>query len=182
MQCSRDRRRRERQDVDLESELAEQLLLGDAEALLLVDDHESEVLGDHVARQHPVRPDQNIDLALGEIGEHLFRLLGASEARHHLDTERKVAIALAEGVPMLLGEHRRRNEHQRLLAVERDGEGCAERNLGLSEPDVAADQPVHRPRRLEVLLDGLDRDPLVVRLLVGEARFELLEVLVTEVV
>ena len=49
MQRARDRRRREGEDVDLEAELAEQLLLRDAEALLLVDDHEPEVLRDHVA-------------------------------------------------------------------------------------------------------------------------------------
>ena len=83
---------------------------------------------------------------------------------------------------MLLGEHGRRDEHQGLLAVQRDGEGGADGDLRLAEPDVAADEPVHRPRCLEVFLDGLDRDPLVVRLLVREARLELLQVLVLEVV
>ena len=43
---------------------AQQLLLRDAEALLLVDDHEPELLRDHVAREHAVRPDQHVDLAV----------------------------------------------------------------------------------------------------------------------
>ena len=66
----------EREHVDLEPELAQQLLLRDAEALLLVDDHEAEVLRDDVAREHAVRADQDVDLALGEVGEHRFTSAG----------------------------------------------------------------------------------------------------------
>ena len=84
-----------------------------------------------------------------------------AEARDHLDPDREVAEALAEGVPVLLREDRRRHEHQHLLAVQRDGERGAQRDLGLAEPDVAADEAVHRARRLEILLDGLDRRALV---------------------
>ena len=42
----------------------------------------------------------------------------AAEARDHLDAHREVAVALAERVPVLLGEDRRRAEHERLLAVD----------------------------------------------------------------
>ena len=49
LQRARDRRRREAQHVDLQLEVAQQLLLAHAEALLLVDDHQAEVLGTHVA-------------------------------------------------------------------------------------------------------------------------------------
>ena len=61
---ARDRRRREREHVDLEPQRAEELLLRDAEALLLVDDDEPELLRDDVAREDPVRPDEHLDLAL----------------------------------------------------------------------------------------------------------------------
>ena len=67
VQRARDRCRAEREHVDLEPQLAQQLLLGDAEALLLVDDHEPELLRDHVAREHPVRADQDVDLPFGEV-------------------------------------------------------------------------------------------------------------------
>ena len=58
---------REREHVHLEAQLAQELLLRDAEALLLVHDHEPELLGDDVAREHAVRSDQDVDLALGEV-------------------------------------------------------------------------------------------------------------------
>jgi hypothetical protein len=71
---SRDRRRREREDVDFELQLAQQLLLLDAEALLLVDDHEAELGGADVAGEHPVGADQDVDLAVAEPGEDRFHL------------------------------------------------------------------------------------------------------------
>ena len=111
-----------------------------------------------------------------------FTSCGLAEARDHLDPDREVAVALAEGVPVLLREDRRRDEHQRLLAVDRDREGGAHRDLGLAEADVAADEPVHRARRLEVLLHGLDRRALVLGLAVRELGLEPLEPVVREVV
>ncbi len=75
VQRARDRRRRQREHVDLEPQRAQQLLLRDAEALLLVDDHEAEVLRDHVAREQAVRADEDLDLARRVVGEHLLDLL-----------------------------------------------------------------------------------------------------------
>ena len=83
---------------------------------------------------------------------------------------------------MLLGEDRRRREEQHLPAVDGDGERGAHRDLGLAEADVPADEPVHRARRLEVLLHRLDRSLLVRRLAIGEARLELRQPLAREVV
>ena len=173
---------RQREHVDLEPQLAQQLLLRDAEALLLVDDHEPELLRDHVAREHAVRADQHVDLALAELGEHLLHVGRLAEARDHLDAHREVAVAVAERVPVLLREDRRRHEHQHLLAGDRDGERGAQRDLGLAEADVAADEPVHRVRRLEVLLDRLDRARLVLGLAVRELRLEPLDPLLLDVV
>ena len=53
-----------RDHVDAQLELAQQLLLLDAEALLLVDDEQAEVLGAHVAAEQPVGADQDVDVAL----------------------------------------------------------------------------------------------------------------------
>ena len=74
LQRARDRRRAHRDDVHLELQLAQQLLLLDAEALLLVDDQQPEVLGAHVAREQPVGADQDVDLALGEALDRLALL------------------------------------------------------------------------------------------------------------
>ena len=65
LQGARDGRRREADHVDLELEVAQQLLLAHAEALLLVDDDEAEVLGLHVGAEQPVRADEHVDLAGG---------------------------------------------------------------------------------------------------------------------
>ena len=170
-----------REHVHLEPQRLEQLLLRDAEPLLLVEDHEPELLRDHVAAEDPVRADEDVDLARGEVGEDPLRLLRRHEPRDHLDAHREVAEALAERVEVLLGEDRRRREEQNLAAVDGDGERGAHGNLGLAEADVAADEPVHRPRRLEVLLHRLDRGLLVRRLAIREARLELRQPLAREV-
>ena len=181
MQRARDRRRGEREHVDLEPKRAQELLLRDAEALLLVEDDEPEILRDHVAREDPVRPDEHVDLALLELLQDA-RLVGArAEARHHLDAHREVAIALAERVPVLLGEDRGRAEDERLPAVQRHGERCAHGDLGLAEADVAADEPIHRPPRLEILLHRLDRLELILGLAIRERALEPLEPVVREV-
>ncbi len=105
----------------------------------------------------------------------------ATEARDHLDTHGEVAIPLAEGVPVLLREDRRRAEDERLAVVERDGERRANRDLGLAEADVAADEPVHRPSGLEVLLHRLDRLLLILGLAIRERALEPLQPVVREV-
>ena len=104
-----------------------------------------------------------------------------AEARDHLDPHRKVAVALPERVPVLLGQDRRRAENERLLPVQRGCERRAHRDLRLSEADVAADEPIHGPRRLEILLDRLDRLQLVVGLPVRERRLEPLEPVLVQV-
>ncbi len=127
-------------------------------------------------------PMRTSTLPAREVGEGRLGLLRRHEARDHLDANREVAEALAERVVVLLGEDRGRREQQHLAAVDGHGEGGTHGHLGLAEADVAAHEPVHRPRRLEVLLDRLDRSLLIRRLAIGEARFELWQPLAREVV
>ena len=70
---------------------------------------------------------------------------------------------------MLLGEQRRRHQHRDLLAVGHRDERRAQRDFGLAEADVAADQPVHGLAPLQVFEDGVDRGGLVRRFLEREA-------------
>ena len=58
VQRARDRRRGQREHVHLEPQLAQELLLRDAEALLLVEDDQPEILRGDVARQDAVRADR----------------------------------------------------------------------------------------------------------------------------
>ena len=78
VQRPRDRRRRHRQHVDRRPQLLEPLLVLDAEALLLVDDDQAQVLELHVLRQQPVRADDDVDLAVREPLERLLLLAAAA--------------------------------------------------------------------------------------------------------
>jgi hypothetical protein len=100
------------------------------------------------------------------------------EPRDALDADREVPEAVVEARPVLLREDRRGHEHEHLTAARDHLHGGSDGHLRLAEAHVAADQPVHRPRRLEVRLDGLDRLQLVVRLRVGERLLQLAEELV----
>ena len=117
--------------------------------------------------------DQDVDAALGEALDRLALLGGGAEARDVLERERVVGEPLGERAVVLLGEDRRGHEHQHLLALGGRLEGGAQRDLGLAVADVAADQAVHRARRLHVGLDQLDRLALVGRLGEREALLEL---------
>ncbi len=105
-------------------------------------------------------------LTRGELG-------GADQPGGLADIERQAAKTVDEGLEMLAGEERRRHHDGDLAAVHGGDEGGAERHFRLAEADVAADQPVHRPAGDEILQRRLDGGHLVVRLLVGEARGEL---------
>ena len=76
VQRARNRRRRHRQHVHLPPQLLDLLLVRHAEPLLLVDDEQAEIAELDVLRQQPVRADDDVDLAGGQIRERLL-LLGA---------------------------------------------------------------------------------------------------------
>ena len=172
VQCPRDRRRAQCEHVDLEPQLAQELLLSHTETLLLVDDDEAEIFRNRIAGEDPVGADQHVDLALAELGQHPLDLGRLAEARDHLDAHREVAVALAERVPVLLGEDRRGDEHQHLFSTDGHRERGTQCDLRLAEADVTADEAVHRPRRLEIFLHGLDRARLVFGLAIGEVGLE----------
>ena len=70
---------------------------------------------------------------------------------------------------MLARQQSRRHHDRDLLAVHRGHEGRPQRDLGLAEADVAADQPVHRLSRGQLAQRHIDRGLLVLRFLVGKA-------------
>ena len=139
-----------------------------AEALLLVDDQQAEILELHVVREQAMRADDAVDLAGRDALDHLLRLACGEEPRERLDTDREPGEPVGERVAMLSGQQGRRHEHGDLLAVLDRLERRSDRDLGLTEADVAAQQPVHRMGEFHVALDRLDRRALVGRLDVGE--------------
>ena len=154
------------------AQLLQPLLVADAEMLLLVDDDEAEVLEAHGLAQDRVGADDDVDAAFGEALLHLAALGRADHARELADVDRQAGEALAEVLGVLAREQRRRRDDRGLLAVDRRGEGGAQRDLGLAEADVAAHQPVHRPAGGEIVERRLDRALLVRRLVIGKAGAE----------
>ena len=175
VQRARDRRSGQREDVNLGPHLAQQLLLSDSEALLLVDDDEAKVRRHDIARQHSMRAKQQLDLTLTKRCDCRLGLLRAAHPRHRLDADRQVPQAVAEGGAMLLSQDRRRREHQHLLARLNHADGGTQRHLSLAEADVAADQAIHRTLLGEIVHHLLNRPRLIVRLGVRKALLNALE-------
>ncbi len=137
---------REGEHVDPHLEAPQRLLLGHAEALLLVDDHQAQVLGLHVLREQPVRADEHVHRAGREVLEDLLLLRGGAEAGDHLHLHRELGEPLPEGAVVLLGQDGGGHQHHHLLAVQGGLEGRPQGDLGLAVAHVAAQQAVHGMR------------------------------------
>ena len=171
---ARDRRGREGEEIDELELLLEFLLVEHAEPLLLVDHHQAEVFELHVLRDEPVRADHDIDASFAQPLHGLALLSGRAEPAQHGHVHRIIGHPLAEGLVMLLGQHRGRREHGDLLAVHHRLERGADRHLRLAEADIAADEPVHRALGFHVGLGRGDRGKLVGGFLVQKRVFKLL--------
>ena len=140
---ARDRRCRKREHVDALAKVLHLLLVAHAEALLLVNDHQAQVMGVHIARQQAMRAYQHIHAAVGEALERRSLLLRRTEAAEHLDGHAERLEAVLEVREMLLSQDGGRAQHHNLLLILRSGEGGAQRHLGFPEADVAAHQAIH---------------------------------------
>ena len=145
-----------------------------AEALLLVDDEQAEIVKMNVLLQQLVRADDQVDLAGLQIEERFFDLCGRAEAGEHVDGDGKRREAAHGREIVLLGQDGRRDQNRDLLAIQHALHGRAQRDLRLAEADVAAEQPVHRCGGFHVALDFVDAAQLVVRLGVFEALLKFL--------
>ena len=88
-----------------------------AEALLLVDDEEAQVLEYDVVGEKAMRADHDVDATPRESHQQLLLFLRRPEATQSPDVDRVVGEALLERVPVLFYEDRGRGEDRDLLAV-----------------------------------------------------------------
>jgi hypothetical protein len=144
------------------------------EALLLVDDHEPEVLEAHPLCGQRVRADDDLDRPIDEARLDALRLGRACEPREARDFDAKTCEAAAKGVKMLARQHGGRRHDRHLLAGERRSRRGPQGDFGLAEAHVAAHQPVHRAARGEVGQRVRDSARLVGRLGKGKAGREAL--------
>ena len=80
----------------------------DAEALLLVDDDQAEVLEPDLLAQQAVGADDQVDGAVGQAGEHRLGLAVGLEPGQRLHDDGELGVALGEGLAVLLHEQRGR--------------------------------------------------------------------------
>ena len=117
--------------------------------------------------------DDDVDVALGEVGEELGGLFGSACTRQVIDAHWEVLEAFGEGAIVLIGEHGGGDEHRHLLAVVTGLEGGTDGHLGLAETHIAADETVHGASRLHVTLHLLGGLELVGSVLEHEAGLQL---------
>ena len=160
---ARDRRRRHDQEVGaaLARFLAALALQGKAlvhaEAVLLVDDGERQVLELNVGLEQRMRADQDVDLAALQPLQERFARLALLAARQQRDGEAGVVGKGGDGLRVLARQHLGRRHQGRLRAgLHGDGHGH-QRHHRLARPHVALQEPQHAVRRGHVRGDLLQR-------------------------
>ena len=141
--------------------------------LLLVDDEKAQVPEPDGLGEQRMRADDDVDLAVLQSLAHLRQLLRGDQPRGLRDLHGKAAEALGEGLEVLPRQKRRRHDHRDLFSFHDREESRSQRHFGLAEADIAANEPVHRLALGKVFGDRVDAGELIVGLLVGEARDEL---------
>ena len=173
LQRARDRRRAQRKHIDAVLQFLDALLMLHAEALLLIDDQKAQIFPLHVFRKQPVRADDDVDLSLCHILYDLILFLARDKAVDHFDIDRIVTKTIDKGLVVLHREDSGRTKEGDLLVVHDCFERSAHRHLGLSESDIAAQQPVHRARAFHIMLDLFYGMLLILGQLVFELIFKL---------
>ena len=170
---TRNRRCRKREDIDLLAQVLELFLMLHAKALLLVDDHQPQIVGVHIGGKQAVRSDEHIDLSFGKSRKRALLLPRRPKARKHIHLHAKGGKALKERLEMLLRQNGRGAQHHHLAPRIHALEGSTQGNFGLAKTHIATEQAVHGLCRLHVCLDIGDGVELIMRLLVRKALLHL---------
>ena len=128
----------QRQGVYLLHPLPQLLLVGDAEALLLVDDKQSQILELQILVQQLVGADQQVDAARLHPFQYLLDLFRGAEPGQHLHRHGERAEPVLGGGVMLLGQHSGGHQNGRLLAVQNAFHHSPQGHLRFAVAHVAA--------------------------------------------
>ena len=167
-----DRRGRQGEHIYLLEGLLQLLLVGHAEALLLVHHQQAQVLEFYVLVEQPVGADEQVHRPVGHPLQGLFHLGRGAEAGDRLNFHRIVGKPPLGGEIVLAGQYRGGHQNGRLLAVQHALHDGPEGHLRLAVAHVAAQQAVHGPGLLHVVLDLRNAAQLVVGLRVLELLLE----------
>ena len=164
----------EGQHVHLPAELLQLLLVADAEALLLVNNKEPQVLKADVLLEQPVGADEQVNLPRAQLPQDLPALPRRLEPAQYTHRHREAAKAAHRGGVVLLGQNGGGHQDCRLLPVQDALHHRPEGHLGLAVAHIAAEEPVHGRLSLHIPLDVRDTPELVLGLLIVEGRLKLL--------
>ena len=141
----------------------------DTEAVLLVDDHDTQAAELDGLLDERVRADQQVDLPGGERGEHALALLAGDLVREQLDRERSLAEQRRAVVghrdaleqrpdrrEVLIGQHLGGRHERALVAALHRGQQRRHGDDRLARADVALQEPMHRDGAGEVGRDLRD--------------------------
>ncbi len=131
---------------------------------------EREVLEFDVLAQQRVGTDHDINAAVREPFSDLAQLGCGHKARGLRHVDGKSSEALGKRLEVLARKQRGRHHDGDLFPANGCNKCSAQRNFGLSEPDVAADKPIHRTSRAQVLDGRIDGSELIVGFFVREPR------------
>jgi hypothetical protein len=160
-QRARDGRGGERQHVHLGAQGLHLLLVAHAEAVLLVDDEQAQVVELGRFAQQLVRAHHDVHRAVGHALDGGGDFLARAKAETSATFTGHLAEAVHQRLVVLLGQQRGGRQKGHLLAAGDGHKGGAQGHLGLAKAHVAADQAVHRARADHVLDDGVDGGVLV---------------------
>ena len=146
------------------AKLLQALLVGHAEPLFLIHHQQPEVTEPDVLAQQPVGADHQIHRSVHQSRNHGILFPRRPEAAQDVHLHRKGLHPPTERLEVLHRKDGCRHKHRNLLAFLDRLEGRPYRHFGLAEPDIPADQAVHRLGPFHVLLDVGDRLHLVGRL------------------
>ena len=108
---------RQCQHINVFLKLFDFFLMSHAEALLLINDQQPQILKFHIGRQNPVCSDHDIHQSLFQIRHRPFLFRGCPETAQQIHSDREILHALHKGIVMLLGEDRRRHQIDYLLSL-----------------------------------------------------------------
>ena len=94
MQSTRNRCRGKRQDIYAEMPFLDFFLLGNAEALLLIDNQQAQTREIHIRLQQTVRADKNIHLTVGNLLQNSALLLRRTKAVQQANLYAEIAHTL----------------------------------------------------------------------------------------
>ena len=141
--------------------------LGNAEAVLLVDDGQAEAAEHHLVLKQCVGADEHLQRAVAKSLVDAATLLRRRASRQQLALKAQTAAPLRECLEMLCGEYLRGSHKGRLETVVGGDEHRHERHHGLAAPYVPLHEAVHLAPRAQVVAYFVHHALLGIRQLEG---------------